>query len=116
MNVCSDTFNEMDEDYITNCVVGTNTILGDCDPHDVNTHTECTFTPCEGQVPLSMFREEDTESLLFPKIFCGKRRPCNWQCDVNIQYSHICKYELHLVGKRATTNIPNSNWKKVQMK
>ena len=32
-----------------------------------------TFAPCEGQVPLSVFNDDNAEYLFFPTIFCGQR-------------------------------------------
>ena len=36
---------------------------------------ELTFAPGEGQIPVSMFKDD----LAFPTIFCGQKRPDN--CD-----------------------------------
>ena len=57
----SDSFPEMDEDNINNCIVDRDKMLDDSDPthaqlkhhlYDVKTHTEYTFPPSEGQVTL----------------------------------------------------------------
>ena len=75
-------------------------------PNEINAHTEFTFAP-EGQVPHSIYRDEDAEYLPFPTIFCGQRRPSNSEDDVNVQWSDICKYELHSVDRSAAIKIPN---------
>ena len=38
---------------------------------------ELTFAPGEGQVPLSVFQDENAEYLAFPTIYCGQKRPDN---------------------------------------
>ncbi len=38
---------------------------------------ELTFAPGEGQIPVSVFMDENAEYLAFPAIFCGKKRPSN---------------------------------------
>ena len=42
------------------------------DQYEVSTYTEITLAPGEGQVPLSIFRDEDAESYLFEQISVDK--------------------------------------------
>lgn len=55
---------------------------------------ECTFAPGQGQQPLSIFRDCNSEDLAYPKIFCGERRPTNKERKLPVYYSEICKGEL----------------------
>ena len=70
MNADSVTFSVVDEVSVHNCIVNRDTILDDTDttatqlqhgPYEVDTHSERTFVPGEGQVTLSIFTDEDAE-------------------------------------------------------
>ena len=50
--------------------------------------------PGEGNRPLGLFIEKDSEFLSFPTIYCGKRRADNSERLVPVHYSTICKWEL----------------------
>ena len=49
------------------------------------------FAPGEGNRPLGIFMDKDSEYLSFPTIFCGKQRPANDERKVPVSYSTICK-------------------------
>ena len=56
------------------------------------------FALGDGQVPLSVFNDDNAEYLSFPTIFCGEKRPDNREQFVNVYFSDICKYELCFVN------------------
>ena len=99
LNVCNDTFSEVD---VSSYIVDRDTMVGDWSycctiaawSNEINAHREVTFPPGEGQVPLSIFKDEDAEYPSFPTIFYGHRRPSNSEHDVNVHYSDTCKCEL----------------------
>ncbi|VDI54623.1 Hypothetical predicted protein [Mytilus galloprovincialis] len=76
------------------------------------------FAPGEGQIPVSVFMEENAEELAFPGIFCGTKRPSNKDRSVNVSYGEIVKAELRNVDRRAAGSIENIFFKtkKIQMK
>ena len=109
-----DGYEEVNEDDETLGIVNRDTLLHD--PEVIP--EELTFAPGEGQVPLSIFYDENSEYLAFPTIFCGLKRPDNKERDVPVHYSEICKYELRSVDRRVAQHIPNLfyKFKKIQMK
>ena len=72
---------------------------------------ELTFAPGEGQVPVSVFKDENAEYLAFPTIFCGQKRPENSEWHQKVHYSDICKYELQCVDRRVASHVPNMFFK-----
>ena len=76
------------------------------------------FAPGEGQHPLSLYQDKDTECLCFPSIFCGQRPPSKDERSVPVHYSDIVKWELRSVDRRAAQSVPNIFFKhkKLQMK
>ena len=48
--------------------------------------------PAEGNRPLGLFIDKNSEYVLFPTIFCGKRRCENKDREVPVHYSTICKW------------------------
>ena len=76
------------------------------------------FAPGEGNQPLGLFTDKDSEYLAFPTIFCGKRRVDNEDKPVPVHYSTICKWELRNRDRRAAKSVPNTFYKlkKLQMK
>ena len=78
-----DLYTEFD-DHNTQDVVDMDTMLNE---HQVpqrhvnlegnDIYDEITFAPGEGQIPISVFQDEDAEYLAFPTIFCGEHRPNN---------------------------------------
>ncbi|XP_053402924.1 uncharacterized protein LOC123548901 [Mercenaria mercenaria] len=83
-----------------------------------NRNMTFTFAPGEGQRPLSIFQDTDSEYLCFPSIFCGKRRLKNEARIVPVNYSDIAKWELRSQDRRAANCLPNIFFKlkKIQMK
>ena len=65
---------------------------------------ELTFAPGEGQIPVSVFKDENAEYLAFSSIFFGQKRPDN--CD-RVHNSNIYKHELRCVDRRVASNVPN---------
>ena len=66
----SDNFSEIDA--AENVTGNSDTLLDD---DSLNTDRSYTFAPGEGQHPLSLYTDHDAESLSFPTIFCGEKRP-----------------------------------------
>ena len=52
------------------------------------------FAPAEGNRPLGIFMDKDSEFPSFPTIYCGKRQADNSEKRVPIHYSTMCKWEL----------------------
>ena len=76
------TFTEVDEDNLETCVADMDTMLDDYEPiipqpDEPLVPQELTFAPGEGQIPVSVFKDENAEYLAFPTIFCGQKRPDN---------------------------------------
>ena len=65
------------------------------------------FAPGEGNKPLGIFIDKDSEYLSFPTIFCGKRRPENNQRKVPVSYGTVCKWELSCQDRRAAMYVPD---------
>lgn len=76
------------------------------------------FAPGEGNKPLGIFLDKDSEYLSFPSIFCGKRRPENNERQVPVSYSTVAKWELRSRDRRAAMSVPNIFYKlkKLQIK
>ena len=74
--------------------------------------------PAEGNKPLSIFRDECCEELVYPGIFLGMKRPELKERKVKVQYSNICKSELRRSDRRAAMCVENIFFKakKLQMK
>lgn len=106
----SDDFNEVDD--AENPPGNMDTLLDEPDPQVY------TFAPGEGQKPLSLFQDVNSEYLAWPTIFCGQTRPDNSKRQRPVHYSDICKYELRHVDRRVSLNIPNLFFKlkKLQIK
>ena len=77
-----------------------------------------TFAPGEGQHPLSLYQDKDSEYLCFPTIFCGQTPPSKDERLVPVHYSDIVKWALRSVDRRAAQSVPNIFFKhkKLQMK
>ena len=76
------------------------------------------FAPGQGNRPLGMFVDKDSEFLSFPTIFCGKRRPENSERLLPVHYSTVCKWELRCKDRRVAQSVPNLFYKlkKLQIK
>ena len=61
--------------------------------------------PGEGNQPLGIFLDKDSEYLSFPTIYCGMRRSEN--SIAKVHYSTICKWELRNRDRRVASCIPN---------
>ena len=106
------TFTEDDDDNLKTCVIDMDTMLDDYEPiipqlDEPLIPQELTFAPGEGQIPVSVFKDENAEYLAFPTIFCGQKRPDNCNQIHKVHYSDICKYELRCVDRRVAFNVPN---------
>ncbi|XP_078383037.1 uncharacterized protein LOC144665645 [Oculina patagonica] len=87
---------------------------------DMNEHGDniMSFAPAEGNRPLGLFIDKDSEFLSFPTIYCGKRRADNNDRLVPVHYSTICKWELRSQDRRVAQSVPNIFFKlkKLQIK
>ena len=62
---------------ILKCVADMDTMLDDYEPiipqpDEPIVPQKLTFAPGEGQIPVSVFKDENAEYLAFPIIFCGQ--------------------------------------------
>ncbi|CAB3991404.1 Hypothetical predicted protein [Paramuricea clavata] len=69
------------------------------------------FAPGEGNRPLGIFIDKDSEFLSFPTIYCGKRQADNSERLVPVHYSTICKWELRSQDRRVAQSVPNIFYK-----
>jgi len=95
----------------------TDTLLQEPDVAE-NADKIVSFAPREGNKPLGVFMDKDSEYLSFPTIFCGKRRAENNERKVPVSYSTITKWELRCQDRRAAMSVPNIFYKlkKLQIK
>ena len=100
----SDAFNETNDDENIPLM----TLL---DERSVDKSTVLSVAPGEGQRPISIFKDPNSEYLAFPTIFCGQTRVENSKRRVPVYYSDICKWELRCVDRRAALHIPNMFYK-----
>ena len=115
-DVESETFIEDNGDNLETCAADMDIMLDDYDPilplpDEPIIPQELTFAPGEGQVPVSVFKDENAEYLAFPTIFCGQKRPENSEWHQKVHYRHICKYELQCVDRRIASHIANMFFK-----
>ena len=120
-NVCSagventevDDWCEVDE-----CPSGvTDTLLQQPDISE-NYYEIVAFAPAEGNKPLGLFMDKNSEFLSFPTIFCGGCRPGNKERRVAVSYSTVAKWGLRCQDRRAGQSVPNIFYKlkKLQIK
>ena len=69
------------------------------------------FAPGEGNRPLGIFMDKDSEFLSFPTIYCGKRQADNSERSVPVHYSTLCKWELRSRDRRVAQSVPNIFYK-----
>ena len=100
----SDGFSEVDEDDKMPIM----TLLDEESP---DKNEVLSIAPGEGQRPLSIFKDPDSEYLAFPTIFCGEKRMENTERQVPVYYRDICKWELRSVDRRVALNVPNIFYK-----
>lgn len=78
-----DTLDDSDtEEFVQENVGSLDTLLEDANIE--NRNASFTFAPGEGQRPLSIFQDKDSEYLCFPSIYCGQKRPENEERKVNV--------------------------------
>ena len=114
--VQADELYDSDAEEVNNENVGNiDTLLDDANAEN---RTTFTFAPGEGQQPLSIYQDRDSEYLCFPCLFCGQRRKENSERIVPVYYSDIAKWELRSKDRRAANSVPNIFFKlkKIQMK
>ena len=77
-----------------------------------------TFAQGEGNKPLGIFMDKDSEFLSFPTIYCGKTQPGNKGRTIPVHYSTILKWELRSQDRRVTLSVRNIFYKlkKLQIK
>ena len=66
----------------------TDTLLQEPDVNE-NADKILSFAPGEGNRPLGIFMDKDSEFLSFPTIFCGERRPDNSKRKVPVSYVQL---------------------------
>jgi len=66
------------------------------------------FAPAEGNRPLGIFIDKDSEFLSFSSMFCGKRRADKSERLVPVHYSTICKWELRIQDRGVTESVPDT--------
>lgn len=95
----------------------TDTLLQEPDISE-NSDNILSFAPGEGNKPLGLFMDKDSEFLSFPTIFCGKRRTDNKDRKTPVSYSTVAKWELRCQDRRAAESVPNLFYKlkKLQIK
>ena len=69
------------------------------------------FAPGEGNRPLGIFMDKDSEYLSFPTIYCGKRQDDNSERLAPVHYSTMCKWELRSKDRRVAQSVPNIFYK-----
>ena len=76
------------------------------------------FALGEGNRPLGIFMDKDSEFLSFPTIYCGKRQADNSERRVPVHYSTMCKRELRSQDRRVAMSVPNIFYKlkKIQIR
>ena len=87
----------------------TDTLLQEPDVAE-NVDKIMSFAPGEGNKPLGIFMDKDSEYLSFSTIFCGKRRPDNNARKIPVSYSTV-KWELRCQDRRAAMSVPNIFYK-----
>ena len=103
-NSDSDSFSEIDDDDRLPVM----TLL---DERTFDRNEALSLAPGEGQRPLSIYRDPNSEYLAFPTIFCGQKRIDNADRKAYVHYSDICKWELRSVDRRVALNVPNIFYK-----
>ena len=81
------------------------------DEQTVDKNEILSVAPGEGQRPLSIFKDPNSEYLAFPTLFCGQKRLDNSERHAPVYFSDICKWELRCVDRRVALHIPNIFYK-----
>ena len=58
------------------------------------------FAPGEGNRPLGILMDKESEFLSFPTIYCGQTRADNKERTIPVHYSTVCKWELRSQDRR----------------
>ena len=76
------------------------------------------FAPDEGNRPLGIFMDKESEFLSFPTIYCGQTRADNKERTTPVHYSTVCKCKLRSQDRRVVQSVPNIFYKlkKLQIK
>ena len=76
------------------------------------------FAPGEGNKPLGLFTDTDSEYLSFPTFFCGECRVDSKDRLVPVHYSTVCKWQMRSQDRRVAQSVPNIFYKlkKLQIK
>ena len=69
------------------------------------------FAPGEGNKPLGIFMDKQSEFLSFPTIYCAKTRVDNKERTTPVHYSTVCKWQLRSQDRRVAQSVPNSCYK-----
>ena len=99
----------------TSCVI--DTLLQEPDMTE-NFEKIITFAPGEGNKPLGIFMDKDSEFLSFPTIYCGKTQPDNKDTTTPVHYSTISTCQLRSQDTGVAHSAPNTFYKlkKLQIK
>ena len=76
---------------------------------DINQFSDSiiSLAPGEGNRPLGLLLDKDSEFLCFPSIYCGERRLERSVTGKLIHYSTICKWDLRNKDRRVARSVPN---------
>ena len=88
----------------------TDTLLQEPDISE-NVEKIINFAPGEGNKPLGIFMDKQSEFLSFPTIYCGKTRVDNKERTTPVHYSTVCKWELRSQDRRVAQSVPNIFYK-----
>ena len=69
------------------------------------------FAPGEGNKPLGIFMDKESEFLSFTTIYCGQTRAENKERSIPVHYSTVCKWELRSQDRRVAQSVSNVFYK-----
>ena len=77
-----------------------------------NVEKTISFAPGEGNGPLGIFMDKESEFLSFPSIYCGQTRADNKERTTQVLYSTaVCKWQLRTQDRRVAQSVPNIFYK-----
>ena len=88
----------------------TDTLLQEPDISE-NVEKIINFAPGEGNKPLGIFMDKQSEFLSFPTIYCGKTRVDNKERTTPVHYSTVCKWQLRSQDRKVAQSVPNIFYK-----
>ena len=88
----------------------TDTLLQEPDMPE-NVEKIMSFAPGEGNRPLGIYMDKESEFLSFPTIYCGQTRADNKERTTPVHYSTVCKWELRSQDRRVAQSVPNIFYK-----